>query len=88
MGRRGAAAAAREEFDLDVTARMIGELYEELYAAAGAEALRVLFYADYSYHADSGRVSAETSFALFVARLSGAPGATGPDRQESTRRPT
>ncbi len=32
--------------------------------------MRVLFYADYSYHADSGRVSAETSFALFVARLS------------------
>ena len=32
--------------------------------------MRVLFYADYSYHAGSGRVSAETSFALFVARLS------------------
>ena len=32
--------------------------------------MRLLFYADYSYHADSGRVSAETSFALFVAGLS------------------
>ncbi len=34
MGRRGR-RRRRAEFDLDVTARMIGELYEELYAAAG-----------------------------------------------------
>ena len=60
----------REEFDLDVTARLIGDLYEELYAARrGAEALRVLVYADYAYHVEDGRVSAEMSFALFVARL-------------------
>ncbi|MGH2925291.1 MAG: glycosyltransferase [Solirubrobacterales bacterium] len=31
--------------------------------------MRVLFYADYAYHEEEGRVSAETSFALFVARL-------------------
>jgi glycosyltransferase involved in cell wall biosynthesis len=34
MGRRGR-RRRRTEFDLDVTARMIGELYEELYEAAG-----------------------------------------------------
>jgi glycosyltransferase involved in cell wall biosynthesis len=34
MGRNGR-RRRREEFDLDVTARLIGELYEELYAAAG-----------------------------------------------------
>ena len=34
MGRRGR-RRRREEFDLDVTARLIGELYEELYAASG-----------------------------------------------------
>ncbi|MGH2925292.1 MAG: glycosyltransferase [Solirubrobacterales bacterium] len=33
MGRNGR-RRRREEFDLDVTARLIGELYEELYAAA------------------------------------------------------
>ena len=33
MGRSGR-RRRREEFDLDVTARLIGELYEELYAAA------------------------------------------------------
>ena len=33
MGRRGR-RRRRAEFDLDVTARIIGELYEELYAAA------------------------------------------------------
>jgi glycosyltransferase involved in cell wall biosynthesis len=33
--------------------------------------VRVLFYADYSYHVEEGRVSAETSFALFVDRLRG-----------------
>ncbi len=34
MGRRGQ-LRRREEFDLDVTARRIGDLYEELYAASG-----------------------------------------------------
>ncbi len=34
MGRRGR-RRRRTEFDLDVTARMIGELYEELYEAGG-----------------------------------------------------
>ncbi|MGH2965720.1 MAG: glycosyltransferase [Solirubrobacterales bacterium] len=34
MGRRGQ-RRRREEFDLDVTARRIGDLYEELYAASG-----------------------------------------------------
>ncbi len=34
MGRRGR-RRRREEFDLEVTARRIGELYEELYAASG-----------------------------------------------------
>jgi glycosyltransferase involved in cell wall biosynthesis len=34
MGRRGQ-RRRREEFDLDVTARQIGNLYEELYAASG-----------------------------------------------------
>jgi starch synthase len=34
MGRRGR-RRRRAEFDLDVTARAIGDLYEELYAAAG-----------------------------------------------------
>jgi glycosyltransferase involved in cell wall biosynthesis len=36
MGRRGR-LRRREEFDLDVTARRIGDLYEELYAASGRE---------------------------------------------------
>jgi starch synthase len=34
MGARGR-HRRREEFDLEVTARRIGELYEELYAASG-----------------------------------------------------
>jgi glycosyltransferase involved in cell wall biosynthesis len=34
MGRRGQ-QRRREEFDLDVTARRIGDMYEELYAASG-----------------------------------------------------
>jgi glycosyltransferase involved in cell wall biosynthesis len=34
MGRRGR-RRRREEFDLEVTARTIGDLYQELYAASG-----------------------------------------------------
>jgi len=34
IGRRGQ-RRRREEFDLDVTARRIGNLYEELYEASG-----------------------------------------------------
>ena len=81
MGRRGR-RRRREEFDLDVTARMIGELYEELYAAAaglrrcGSSSTR-----DYSYHVEAGG-SAPRPRSRSSSPAFGASRAPDPDRQD------
>ena len=83
MGRRGQ-RRRREEFDLDVTARMIGELYEELYAASGgAEALRLLFYADYAYHVEDSEGSAPRRRSRSSSPALGSVSSGCADRQES-----